>query len=191
MNTCHTTYTAKSVVCAIDLHHGFNINGLDSLHLVEPAYIGDKRLLWSSSTTKRVFREIEWDMTEEISFTSICDQDPKGKIVDGIKFDTRQLFKYLIHHFGLSDAVKVRSVQIALIVDGDPLDDKTGHVTIWFKICDKEAIDPITKRFIFNEDSDGLNLQSGKLYLPLAMILAKYKKKFMASSLSNFPNHKI
>jgi hypothetical protein len=122
-----------------------------------------------------VLREIERGVTNDIKFTIIRDRDSKGKIV--IKFDTRQLFKYVIHHVDLSEAAKVRSVEIYLTVDGAPLDDKTGHVKIGFKICDKEAIDPITKRLIFNEDSDGPNPQSGKLCIPISMVLAKDNKQ--------------
>jgi hypothetical protein len=36
--------------------------------------------------------------------------------VDGIKFNVRQLFKYIIHHFGLLEEAKVRKVEIAITV---------------------------------------------------------------------------
>jgi hypothetical protein len=100
-----------------------------------------------------------------------------GLIVDGIKFNVRQLFKYIIHHFRLSEEAKIRKVEIAITVDGAPLDDKTGHITIGFKVCDKDAVDPSTKQKIFNEDDDSPNLQSGKFCFPVAMIFAKYDKQ--------------
>jgi hypothetical protein len=87
--------------------------------------------------------------------------------VDGIKFNVMQLFKYIIHHFGLSEEAKMRKVAIAITVDGAPLDDKTGYITIGFKVCDKDAVDPVTKQKIFNDDDDGPNLESGKFAFPL------------------------
>jgi hypothetical protein len=57
------------------------------------------------------------------------------------------------------------------------LDDKTGHVTIYFKICNKDVIDSITGKLIFNEDKDGPNLHSGNNCYPLGMFLLKDNKK--------------
>jgi hypothetical protein len=176
-NIREKTYTATSMARVMDLHHGFNLCGLDAFRLVEPAYLGHERLLWSSSSVKRVFRQIEKEMKQEIYFKIIRDRNAKGLVVDGIKFNVRQLFKYIIHHFGLSDEAKIRKVEIAITVDGAPLDDKTGHITIGFKVCDKDAVDPITKKYIFNDDDDGPNLQSGKFCFPVAMILAKDDKQ--------------
>jgi hypothetical protein len=110
-------------------------------------------------------------MKQEIYFKIIRDRNAKGLVVDGIKFDVRQLFKYIIHHFGLSEEAKIRKVEIAITVDGAPLDD------IGFKVCDKDAVDPITKKIIFNDDDDGPNIQSGKFCFPVAIILAKDGKK--------------
>jgi hypothetical protein len=83
--------------------------------------------MWSSSSVKRVFRIIEKEMMTEIKYTLIHDQNAKGQIMDGIKFDTRQLFIFLIRHFGLSEEANKRSVQIVLTLDDAPLDDTTGQ----------------------------------------------------------------
>jgi hypothetical protein len=97
-HTRNTTFTSKYAARVMDLHHGFNINDVDYLCLVEPAYLGEKWLIWSSSVIKCVYRQVE---RYEINYTIIRDQDSKGEIVDGI--NTRRLLKYLIHEFGLSD----------------------------------------------------------------------------------------
>jgi hypothetical protein len=170
-------YTATSMARVMDLHHGFNLCGLDAFHLVEPAYLGHERLLRSSSSVKRVFRQIKKEMKQDIYFKIIRDRNAKGLIVDGIKFNVRHLFKYIIHQFGISEEAKIRKVEIAITVDGDPLDDKTGHISIGFKVCGKDAVDPITKRKILNDDDDGPNLQSGKFCFPVAMIFAKDDKQ--------------
>jgi hypothetical protein len=106
---CDNTYTAKSMARVMDLHHGFNLNGLGTFRLVEPNYMGEKRLIWSSSSVKRVFRKKEIEMKDEISLKVIRDSNGKGQIVDGIRFDTKQLFTYLVHHFGLSEEAKSAS----------------------------------------------------------------------------------
>jgi hypothetical protein len=62
--------------------------------------------------------------------------------IDGVQFNTHQLFIYLVNHFGLSEEAKQRNVEMALTLDGAPLDDKTGYVMIGFKIVDKISIDP-------------------------------------------------
>jgi hypothetical protein len=173
-NILEKTYTATSMARVMDLHHGFNLCGLDAFRLVEPAYLGHKHLIWSSSSVKRVFCQIEKEMKQEIYFKIIRDRNAKGLVVDGIKFNVRQLFKY---HFGLSDEAKIRKVEIAITVDGAPLDDKMGHITIGFKVCDKDAMEPIMKKYIFNNDDDGPNFQSGKFCFPVAMKLAKDDKQ--------------
>jgi hypothetical protein len=152
--------TAKSMARVMDLPHSLNFSGLDAFLLVEPNYMGEKWLICSSSSVKRVFRKIESEMKEEVTFKVIRYRNEKGHTVDGIIFDIKQLFTYLVHHFGLSEEAKVRQVEIALIVDGAPLDDKTVHVTIGFNICDKAARCPLTKLVVFNEENEGPNLQS-------------------------------
>jgi hypothetical protein len=58
-------------------------------------------------------------------------------------------------------------------VDGAPLDDHMGHVTVGFKICDKEATCPISGKYIFSELK---NIQSSKRDYPIIMLLAKDNK---------------
>jgi hypothetical protein len=115
-------------------------------------------MICSSSSVKRVFIKVKQEMSSEITFKTISEKH-MGKKVDGVSFDPQELCTYLINHFGLSDVAKRRSVKIALTVDGAPLDDHTGHVTIGFKICDKEANCPISGKYIFSELK---NIQSSK-----------------------------
>jgi hypothetical protein len=80
-------------------------------------------------------------MQHDIRFNETRDHNANRQIVDEVQFNTHQLFIYLINHFGLSEEAKKRNVEIELTFDGSPLDDKTGHVTIVFKICDKMTIE--------------------------------------------------
>jgi hypothetical protein len=140
-NIRQNTYTPKSIARVMDLHQGFNLCGLDAFRFVEPAYVGPERLLWSLSSVKKVYGEIEKDMKQEIFFTLIRARNEKGQIVDGIKVNTKDLFVYLVNHFGLSEKAKTGNIEIAITADGAPLDDKTGRIAIGLKICDKDAID--------------------------------------------------
>jgi hypothetical protein len=85
-------------------------------------------------------------MKQEIYFKLILNRNVKVLIVDVMKFNVRQLFKYIIHHFGLSEESKKRKVEIAITVDGSTLDDKTGQITIGFKVCDNDVVDPIRQK---------------------------------------------
>jgi hypothetical protein len=55
----YSVYTAHSMTRVMDLHHGFNLCGLENMRLIELAELGVERLLWSSSSVKRVFTKIE------------------------------------------------------------------------------------------------------------------------------------
>jgi hypothetical protein len=84
---------------------------------------------------------------------------------------------FLVHHFSLSEEVATRREELALTVDGALLDETAGHVTIGFKVCDKDSICPIMKLLIFNEDKERSNLQLGKFCFPDEMLLTKDNKE--------------
>jgi hypothetical protein len=154
-SSCCHTHQAKSVHCTLpgprhDLHHGFNLCGLDHVHLVERSYFRDERMLWSSSHVKKEHRAIEKEMTREINFEVINDK-LNNKVVDGVRFDVKQLFRYLVSHFGLAEIAKTGTVEFSITCDEDPLDDLTGHFTIEFKIVDKDAVCPISGKNIFHQ----------------------------------------
>jgi hypothetical protein len=97
----------------------------------------------------------------------------EGKLVEGVKFDTKKIFTYLVGHFGLDEYAKNGSVEMAIMVDATQLDDNATHVTIGFKIVDKRARDPITKTLIYSELH---NMQSGQWCFLIMTILAKDSK---------------
>jgi hypothetical protein len=92
-------------VRVVDIHHRLNLCGLDNLRLIEPAELGAERLMWSSSSAKRVFTKIEEKMSDEIIFKTISNKHIDKK-VEVVSFDPEEVFTYLIHHLGLSDAAK-------------------------------------------------------------------------------------
>jgi hypothetical protein len=99
--------------------------------------------------------------------------------VDGVRFDMRVLFEYLITSFSLSEDACHRNVEISVTVDGAKLDVDSGHVIIGFKIRDKNSKYHVTGKYIYT-NLDGLkddnhldNLQSGAWCFPVLSILAK------------------
>jgi hypothetical protein len=112
-NIRHNSYTVNSMACVVDIHLGFNLCDIDVIRIVEPAYLGTERIMGSSLSVKRIYREVEKDMNLEIDFTLICERKEKGQIIDGVKLDTKDLFLYLINHFGLSEKAKTGMVEIA------------------------------------------------------------------------------
>jgi hypothetical protein len=110
---------------------------------------------------------------QEVTYFTVIKETHQEANVDGVSFDMRALFEYLITSFGLSEDVCHRNVEISVTVDGATLNAISGHVTIGFKICDKNAKDPVIGKYIYTnlegfKDDDHLdNLQSGAWCFPI------------------------
>jgi hypothetical protein len=141
-------HTASNMAYVTDMHHGLNLTGIDNIRKIHYGKKRTKKRFWSSAEVKRVQRKAERDMQELISFTVIKERH-QDALVDGVRFDMRALFGYLIESFGFGEDAKHRNVEIAVTVDGARLDDNCQHVTTGFKICDKLAKDPVTGKCIF------------------------------------------
>jgi hypothetical protein len=111
-------------------------------------------------------------MTREINF-KVINYKLNNKVVDGVRFNVEQLFRYLVTHFGLAEKAKTGTVEFAITCDGAPLVDLTGHLTIGFKIVDKDDVCPISEKYIFHQLG---NMQADKLCFPILMILVKDDK---------------
>jgi hypothetical protein len=174
-------YTPTSLAYITDMHHGLNLTGIYNMREIEYANKHAIKLLWSSSQVKRVQRQAEIHMQEVIYFTVIKETHQETN-VDGVRFDTWALFEYLITSFGLSEDACNRNVEISITVDGAKIDANSGHVTIVFKICDKNAKYHVTVKYIYThldgfKDDDHLdNLQSGAWCFPILSILEKDNK---------------
>jgi hypothetical protein len=173
-------YTKKSWAYTVDMFHGLNLSGIDNARNIELSCNGH-RLIWGSGSVKGIDRQIKKDMHEEINFELIKDQDGES-VIDGIKFDMRALFAYLVKAFGLEEEAKIRNVEISITVDGAKLDPNTHHFTIGFKICDKMARAPVSGKFLLSNDegvSDDQhldNMQSGSWCCPILAVVAKDNK---------------
>jgi hypothetical protein len=148
-------YTKKGWAYTVDMRSGVNINSIDSCRNIEFGPKNSHKLIWSSGWVKSVHRQIEKDMSQELSF-SVIKERHHDLMVDGVSFDIRALFAYLITSFGLEKSATEGTLEIYVTVDGAKLDERTQHVTIGFKICDNRAKDPVTGKFIYcNDDGEG------------------------------------
>jgi hypothetical protein len=111
-----------------DMHHGLNLTGIDNIPMIQYGKKHTKKRFWSSAEVKRVQRKAERDMQDVVSFAVIKERHQYA-LVDGVRFNTRACFEYLIESFGLSEDAKHRNVEIAGTVDGARLDDNCQHVT--------------------------------------------------------------
>jgi hypothetical protein len=68
-------------------------------------------------------------MKETVGWKKIRERH-ENKIIDGIQYDTDNLFTYLVNDFHLGDLAKHETVEMAITVDGAKLDDKVHHVKI-------------------------------------------------------------
>jgi hypothetical protein len=111
-------YTPTSRAYITDMHHGLNLTVIDNMRKIEYAKKHAIKLLWSPLQVKRLQRQAEIDMQGVISFTVIKETHQETN-VDGVRFDMRALFEYLLTSFGLSEDACHRNVEISVTVDGE------------------------------------------------------------------------
>jgi hypothetical protein len=96
-----------------------------------------------------------------------------GKLVEGVKFDTKKPFAYLVRHFRLEQYLKDGTVEMVSKVYAAKLDDNNMHGMTGVIIFDKRARDPTTNKLIYSELQ---NMQSGMWCFPAMSLLAKDSK---------------
>jgi hypothetical protein len=141
-------------------------------------------MLVSSSRVKKDHRAIEKEMMRKVNIEVINDKF-NNKVSVGVHFDVKQLFRYLVTHSGLAAKAKRGTVEFAITCDGALLDDLTGHLTISFKIVDKDDVCPIIWKNIFHDLG---NMQADKWCFPILMIIAKEDKDSYDKYLLDFFN---
>jgi hypothetical protein len=175
-------YTPTSLVYITDMHHGLNLTGIDNMRKIEYSNKQASKLLWLSSQVKRIQWHAEIDMQEVIIYPTAIKEIHQETDMDGVSFDMRALFEYLLTSFGLSEEACHRNVEIHVTVGGANLDANLGHVTIGFKICDKSATDPVTGKYIYKnveglkDDNQLDNLKSDAWCFHIVLILEKDNK---------------
>jgi hypothetical protein len=97
---CENISTARTIGRIIDLNHVINLSGIDAIRTAEDGRPAHQKLLWSSGTIRTCYRDIERTMSSEIPMTEVKEMR-EGKLVEGVKFDIKKLFAYVVCHFGL------------------------------------------------------------------------------------------
>jgi uncharacterized protein YqjF (DUF2071 family) len=86
------------MVRVIDLHHGFNLVGLMPFTLWSLRILVTSTYFGCHPRLNVCFVKLKRNESGNL-FRNYNRHKRKGLIVDGIKFNVRQLFKYIIHHF--------------------------------------------------------------------------------------------
>jgi hypothetical protein len=122
-------------------------------------------------------------LKKEINF-EVINERFNNKVVDGVRFGVEQLqfHSLVIQHVGLSEKAKRRTVEFMITCDWAPIDAATGHLTVGFKIVDKDAVCPISGKHIFREIG---NIQAGKLCFPILILIANDNK----ATSNNYATH--
>jgi hypothetical protein len=115
-------YRASNMAYVTYMHNGLNLMGIDNIRKIQYGKKHTQKLFWSSSEVKRVQRKAEQDMQEVVSFT-VNKERNEDALVDGVFFNMRAIFEYLIEPFSLSEDAEHRNVEISVTVDSARLDE--------------------------------------------------------------------
>jgi len=96
---------------------------------------------------------------------------------EAIKFDYGKMIKLIFRSFGLDNIALEREVALSLSIDGATLTKFLGHVMAGFKVKDRAAVDPITKKPLFVADTGSWGkLQSRQTCFPLHLHMGTENK---------------
>jgi hypothetical protein len=100
-----------------------------------------------SGTVKDVHRAVEQEMKKKVAFKLIGERHD-DMWIDGVQLNVKEFLIYLIKHFGLEEKARASGCEIDITVDGVKLDDYCIHATCGFKMTDKDARDPLTRKLL-------------------------------------------
>jgi hypothetical protein len=141
-------YTHVSITSTIDMGRGLNISGYDNMVNIERGKRKRvKYLLPSTSSIQKAMTCAEEIMTETVPWELV--EGSKGEINGGFSFDIEKLFTHLIKSYGLEEKAKNGEVEIAIKIDGAKVDSKVAHVSLGFKLTDKDSVCPIAEQIFF------------------------------------------
>ena len=93
-----------------------------------------------------------------------------------INFDIEKTLRTVLDAFGLLTIAKEKSVCVTQSIDGAQLSKNLSHTTGGFKIGDRCARCPFTKKLVLN-DLEGCNAQSRSYCFPLTIVMNKETKE--------------
>jgi hypothetical protein len=107
--------------------------------------------------------------------------------VDGVQFEYAPLLAYLLKLYKLDDVARDPNelpVEFSITLDGADLSRNISHVTAGIKMNDPRAIEPKTGIPIGQDHS--MPVQSGELYYPFKILIAKDMKELYSTCFADF-----
>ncbi len=171
-------YSPANVLRAMDMAGGqLSIEGIEVLRSCETK--GSKyyrnSILPCSADIRRVGAKVE-QFAEKLIPYQHGTLDSGGEFVEWIP---KQMIAMVIKGFGLEDEAKRRSITIHQAMDGAQLSKNITHVTYGFKMADRGAFCPFSKKPLFGGNSDEASIQSRNNCFPLKIVMERESNKIV------------
>jgi len=165
-------YSPANVLRAMDMAGGqLSIEGIEVLRTCETKGTKYYRnsILPCSADIRRVGAEVE-EFAEKLIPYQHGTLDTGGEFV---QWDPEEMIAMVVKGFGLEEQAKERSITIHQAMDGAQLSKNITHVTYGFKMADRGAICPFSKKPLFCGNEDTASVQSRNNCFPLKIVMER------------------
>jgi len=171
-------YSPANVLRAMDMAGGqLSIEGIEVLRTCETK--GKKyyrnSILPCSADIRRVGAEVE-EFAEKLIPYQHGTLDTGGEFVEWVP---EEMIAMVVKGFGLEQQAKERSITIHQAMDGAQLSKNITHVTYGFKMADRGALCPFSKKPLFCGNEDTASVQSRNNCFPLKIVMERESNKIV------------
>jgi len=165
-------YSPSNVLRAMDMAGGqLSIEGIEVLRTCETngAKYYHHSILPCSADIRRVGAEVE-------AFAGNIIPYKHGTLGTGgefVEWVPQQMISMVIKGFGLEEEAKKRSISIHQAMDGAQLSKNITHVTYGFKMADRGALCPFSKKPLFGGNDNEASIQSRNNCFPLKIVMER------------------
>jgi len=171
-------YSPANVLRAMDMAGGqLSIEGIEVLRSCETngrKYYRNS-ILPCSAEIRRVGAEVEEFAAKLIPY-KYGTLDTGGEFVE---WEPEEMIAMVIKGFGLDQQAKERSITIHQAMDGAQLSKNITHVTYGFKMADRGAFCPFSKKPLFCGNEDAASVQSRNNCFPLKIVMERESNKIV------------
>jgi len=171
-------YSPANVLRAMDMAGGqLSIEGIEVLRTCETNGTKYYRnsILPCSAEIRRVGAEVEKFAQALIPYQHGI-LDTGGEYVEWVP---EQMMSMVIKGFGLEQQAKERSIMIHQAMDGAQLSKNITHVTYGFKMADRGALCPFSKKPLFGGNDNEASVQSRNNCFPLKIVMEHESNKIV------------
>jgi len=165
-------YSPANVLRAMDMAGGqLSIEGIEVLRTCETngAKYYRHSILPCSADIRRVGADVE-AFAEKIIPYKHGILETGGEFVEWVP---QEMIAMVIKGFGLEEQAKERSITIHQAMDGAQLSKNITHVTYGFKMADRGALCPFSKKPLFGGNENNASMQSRNNCFPLKIVMER------------------